>query len=127
MSAIIEQAKRKYKLALSIEFILILFVFFPLIVWKWNLAVSFLLGTMSIFIPHCCFVYLMFFTAKEHIPRLKNFYRGEIIKFLLTIILVIFAFKGFEKMHFVAFFTGYLSSILLTNLVPFLVGKYVKC
>ncbi len=126
MSAIIKQAKRQYQFALGIELLVLLVIFSILIALQWNIAVSFVLGAISVFIPHCFFVAFVFFTKQRYTNKLGAFYRGELIKFVFTIILIIIAFKLFLSINFVAFFAGYLLGLVLNNLLPFLISKYVR-
>ncbi|WP_032093266.1 MULTISPECIES: ATP synthase subunit I [Pasteurellaceae] len=126
MSAIIKQAKRQYQFALGIELLVLLVIFSVLIALQWNIAVSFVLGAISVFIPHCFFAASVFFTERQYANKLSAFYRGEVIKFVFTIILIIVAFKLFLSMNFIAFFAGYFLGLVLNNLLPFLISKYVR-
>ncbi|QEH17073.1 ATP synthase subunit I [Histophilus somni] len=128
MSAVIKKTQKRYKISLLIEFFIFMFSFVLLSIGGMSdheVYLSFLFGALSVFIPYCLFVYLMFFTNKKYKNNLKMFYSGELIKFILTIILVVFIFKTF-KVDFKVFFVGYLISIVLNNLLPFMVNKYLK-
>lgn len=124
MSAVINQTRRKYQLALGIEIVCFLVIFGLLAAWQWNNALSFILGASAIFIPHCFFVLLVFFTRQEYAKKLTALYCGELVKFVLTILLIVLFFKVFLSINFIIFFLGYFISILLNNIVPFMVSKY---
>lgn len=94
MSAVIKQFKKKYQLILSIEFLFIMVIFCCFIlISQWNRAVSFLLGSISSFIPHCFFVFFVFFSNQKYANKLTNFYKGELFKFILAIVLMVVALK----------------------------------
>lgn len=124
MSRIIQQAKTKYNYALSSE-IIVLILITGIFAISQN-GISFALGALAIFLPHCIFVWLVFFSKKQQISqKMTALYRGEVVKFLLTIGLTVSAFKLFS-INILAFFTGYFLTIILNNLFPFLVDKYLK-
>lgn len=127
MSRVIQQAKKKYKMVLSIEFIILLASLFLLTFWQWKIALSFSLGIVAIFLPYCLFVWVVFFTKNQQLSnKITSFYRGEAIKFVSTIVLIVLAFRLYADMHIMAFFTGYFIAIILNNILPFLVSKYLK-
>lgn len=126
MSAIIEKAKKEYKLAFIAELLIFFVVFLTLFLWQRNIAISFGLGALSAVLPHGFFTFFVFAKKYSVDGSLKAFYCGEAIKFLLTIILIIGAFKLFLLMNFIAFFMGYFLALLLNNLLPFLVRRYIK-
>lgn len=125
MSAVIKQARSKYKISLLIEFFVFISVFALLSIGNYQISLSFLFGALSVFIPYCFFVFLMFFIKQGCINNLKMFYYGEFVKFILTIVFVVLVFKIFA-INFIAFFVGYFFSLLLNNLLPFMVNKYLK-
>ncbi|MFQ1014471.1 ATP synthase subunit I [Avibacterium paragallinarum] len=125
MSAIIKQTKKQYLIALSIELLVMLVIFWFL----WALqqsAVSFLLGFLASFVPYALFVWVMFFFQQKKNNPLTRFYRGGAIKFVCTIIFIVVAFKMVITMNYMVFFTGYFFALLLNNLLPFMVSKYCR-
>ncbi|MGC6408935.1 ATP synthase subunit I [Bisgaard Taxon 45] len=127
MSQVIDRARKKYKMTLWVELGVLLTSFVCLIGYKWLIGVSFLLGALAIAIPHGLFVWLVFFTKKQQISnKLTTFYRGEAVKFISTIFFIVLAFKLVDSMHVIAFFIGYFITIVLNNLLPFLVSKYLN-
>lgn len=126
MSAIIKQVKKKYKIALSIELFIFIVIFAILTASQSIRAVSFLLGSLAIFVPYCMFVFFMFFKKREKTHQLKVFYRGGAIKFICTIIFIVVAFKSFPTINYVVFFMGYFLALLLNNLLPIMVAKIFK-
>lgn len=68
-----------------------------------------------------------FFTKKQQFSnKLTTFYGGEAVKFISTIFLIVLAFKLFNSMHFIAFFVGYFITIVLNNILPFFISKYLN-
>lgn len=126
MSAVIGKTKRKYQIALSIELLIFIVAFFILFLWQKNNAISFLLGSFAVFIPHCLFVFIVFFINKKNTHRLMAFYQGGAIKFVCTIILIVVAFKFFTLINYIIFFIGYFLGLLFNNLLPFMVSKFFK-
>ncbi|MDO5054236.1 MAG: ATP synthase subunit I [Pasteurella oralis] len=127
MSRVIAQAKKKYKRSLTIESLILLITALILMSWQWQIAASFYLGAMAIFLPYCVFVFLVFFRKKQQFSnKITYFYYGEGIKFLLTIVCIIAIFKLFSSMQPIAFFSGYFIAIVLNNILPFLVDNYLK-
>ncbi|AAK03571.1 ATP synthase subunit I [Pasteurella multocida] len=127
MSKVIYQAKKQYKIALGIELGVLLASLICLLGYQWQVAISFILGSSAIFIPHCLFVWFVFFTKKQQFSnKLTTFYGGEAVKFISTIFLIVLAFKLFNSMHFIAFFVGYFITIVLNNILPFFISKYLN-
>ncbi|MGC6405934.1 ATP synthase subunit I [Bisgaard Taxon 45] len=127
MSQVIDQARKKYKMTLWVELGVLLTSFVCLIGYNWLIGISFLLGALAIAIPHSLFVWFVFFTKKQQISnKLTTFYRGEAVKFISTIFFIVLAFKLVDSIHVIAFFIGYFITIVLNNLLPFLVSKYLN-
>lgn len=124
MSAVINKAKRHYLKALRTELSIIITGFLLLTILKGYVSVSFLIGSLAIFLPHCLFVYWIFFKkpAENH-SKVTAFYRGEGVKWLTTIFLVIAGFKWIPDLQIGLFFTGYVVALLLNNVVPFVLSK----
>ncbi|HDL5698665.1 ATP synthase subunit I [Mannheimia glucosida] len=125
MSAVINKAKSQYKQALKTEFFILCLLVVGLSCWKMNLDFSFLGGALASFLPHLVFVYWIFFkkSAKNQ-SKMTAFYRGEGMKWLVTIILVIGCFKLIPNLDFVWFFVGYFIALFLNNMIPFVLSKH---
>lgn len=50
-------------------------------------------------------------------------YRGEGLKWLLTIVLVVASFKLMMNLNVLAFFIGYIMMLVFNNLIPFVLSK----
>lgn len=124
MSAVINKAKQHYLKALRTEFSIIITGFLLLTISKGYVSVSFLIGSFAIFLPHCLFVYWFFFkkSAKNN-SKLSAFYQGERVKWFVTIILVIAGLKLVPDLRIGLFLTGYIVTLLLNNIVPFVLSK----
>ncbi|WGE31706.1 ATP synthase subunit I [Actinobacillus genomosp. 2] len=127
MSAVINKAKQHYIRVLKTEILLLLIIFGVFIVWRGIDGISFISGAISSFLPHCVFVYWIFFkktTRKQ--AKMADFYRGEGIKWLTAILLVILCFKLLPSLHIVFFFVGYLVALFLNNVIPFILSKSTR-
>ncbi|EXI62859.1 hypothetical protein MHD_07005 [Mannheimia granulomatis] len=125
MSAVINKAKSQYLKALRIEAGIMLVLAFTLFLWKgYYNSISFLVGGISSFVPHIVFVYWVFFrnSAKDR-TKMSSFYRGEGLKWLVTIIFIIVCFKLIPNLDFVLFFAGYFIALFLNNIIPFVLSK----
>lgn len=124
MSAVINKAKLHYISALKTEFLLLICIFGLLMIWKGEISISFLGGFLSSFLPHCVFVYWIFLkkTTKNQ-SKMGDFYRGEGLKWLITILLVVACFKLLPSLHLVLFFVGYLMALFFNNVIPFILSK----
>lgn len=120
MSAVLNQTRKDYKYALSIELILmVLCSVLLLVVELGNVFFSFLLGSFASFLPHCCFVYWVFFRKfAKNANKMTAFYRGEGIKWLTTIMLIVVSFKTYSQLDIKWFFAGYFLFLLLNIIVP---------
>lgn len=127
MSAVINRTKQHYRKALKSESLIIFALFALLMVWKGNPSLSFLAGCLAIFLPYCLFVYWIFFkkTAKNQ-SKMTAFYRGEAIKWLTTIALIILSFYLLPSFKVIWFFVGYFVTLLLNNLIPFVLSKRIS-
>lgn len=124
MSAVINKAKRHYLKALRTELSIIITGFLLLTILKGYVSVSFLIGSLAIFLPHCLFVYWIFFKkpAENH-SKLSAFYQGEGIKWFVTILMVIAGLKLVPDLQIGPFLVGYIVTLLLNNIVPFVLSK----
>ena len=124
MSRVLAQARAKYKKAILIElfFVVVLGSVIALLSDTQS-AVDFCLGFFSAFIPFCVFVHVVFYCNQNLSKKLTALYRGEAIKFVLTILLIIMAFKWLLVTYFIVFFTGFFVALMLNNIIPFLLNK----
>ena len=124
MSFVINQAKRHYRKALWVELSIVCFL--TLIAWliKTEITLSFLAGLLSSFLPFCLFVYWIFFRfSQKNQSKMTALYRGEGLKWLATIVLVVASFKLLMNLNLLAFFMGYILMLIFNNLIPFVLSK----
>ncbi|TYA28542.1 ATP synthase subunit I [Aggregatibacter actinomycetemcomitans] len=124
MSIVLAQARAKYKKSIYIEFFvgLVLSSIIALLA-NTESAVDFCLGFFAAFIPFFIFVYVVFYRNQDLSKKLTALYRGEAIKFVLTILLIIFSFKWLSVTYFIVFFTGFFTALMLNNIIPFLLNR----
>ncbi|KMK50675.1 hypothetical protein RO21_10480 [[Actinobacillus] muris] len=120
MSAVLEQTKQLYRKALCLEIVILALAALIVVILSDNrIAFSSLLGQIAGFLPHCVFVFFVFFFNRSKIqPKMTTFYRGEGLKWLCSIILMSMAFIGYKEMHYLAFFIGYLLALGANSLLP---------
>ena len=92
--------------------------------WQGKGAVDFGLGFICAFVPFCVFTYIVFFGKQDFSTKLTALYRGEAMKFMLTIVLVSVFFKWFYISHFILFFIGFFVALVLNNIIPFLLNRF---
>ncbi|QLB12134.1 ATP synthase protein I [Bisgaardia hudsonensis] len=122
MSIVIKKTQEKYKLILTFQVVVFVITLGIYFLWQNSLILSFFLGGISVFLPYCLFVLFVFFSKQSTVNPLKKLYLGELIKFVVTILLIIIILKFFS-VDTITFFMGYIVSILLNNLLPFLVKR----
>ncbi len=120
MSAVLRQTKQLYQKVLFAEFILLACIAGIVGIWLgFNHFISFVLGEIAGLLPHCVLVYWVFFRKSVINPQsMSIFYRGEGLKWLTTIILIVVMFKSYSEMHYLAFFCGFFFMILCNSLLP---------
>lgn len=121
MSLVIQKARKKYKLSLMFEvifFVITLALYFFL---QNEQIISFFLGGIAVFLPHCFFVLFVFFIKQNIKSPLKKLYLSELIKFIFTILFIVIILKSFS-VSIIAFLVGYVVGILLNNILPFFIG-----
>ncbi|RDE94515.1 ATP F0F1 synthase subunit I [Aggregatibacter aphrophilus] len=123
MSQVLTQAKNRYQKAILLEMGFILIFGALMSIWQWKSAVDFCLGFFSAFLPFCAFIYLIFYRKQNLSTKLTALYRGEAIKFILTILFIVVSFKWLGVSQFFLFFTGFFMALVLNNLVPFLLNR----
>ncbi|MCI7352462.1 MAG: ATP synthase subunit I [[Actinobacillus] rossii] len=124
MSFVVNQAKQHYRHVLVIELGIITLLTFIVLVFKFDITLSFLFGLLSSFLPFCLFVYWIFFRySPKNQSKMTALYRGEGLKWLLTIVLVVASFKLIMNLNVLAFFIGYIMMLFFNNLIPFVLSK----
>ncbi|MDD7426050.1 MAG: ATP synthase subunit I [[Actinobacillus] rossii] len=124
MSFVVNQAKQHYRHVLVIELGIITLLTFIVLVFKFDITLSFLFGLLSSFLPFCLFVYWIFFRySPKNQSKMTALYRGEGLKWLLTIVLVVASFKLIMNLNMLAFFIGYIMMLFFNNLIPFVLSK----
>lgn len=123
MSRVLTQTKNRYKKTMLIEISVILILSVLLAFWNRKSAVDFGLGFLCAFLPFCFFVYVVFYRKQNLSTKLTALYRGEFVKFILTIILIAVAFKWLVIKEFILFFIGFFMALMLNNFIPFLLNR----
>lgn len=120
MSAVLKQAKQFYhKMLLSEGGLLAVAVLVVITVWGVSHATSVLFGGLVALIPQGFFIYWVFFRKYPHnVNKMVVFYRGEGLKWLLTILFMVGVFKFFLSLQIIAFFAGYFVILLCNSLLP---------
>ena len=123
MSRIIQQAKTQYRNAILIEIVIMLVSACFFAFWQIKSALDFLLGFFSALLPFSAFIYVVFYLKQQLTIKLTALYRGEAIKFVLTIILISISFRYLEVTKFLPFFSGFFMALMLNNFIPFLLRR----
>ena len=116
MSKVLTQAKNRYQKAIIIESVCLVVFGVFLAIWQGERFIS-------AFVPFCAFAYIVFFRKQDFSTKLAAFYRGEALKFMLTIVLVGVSFKWLAISHFILFFVGFFTALALNNFIPFLLNR----
>lgn len=126
MSAVIQRARRSYQKILKIEVGILAGVLLVAGGLGADMG-SFLLGEFAALLPHCVFVYWVFFRQSVINPQsMATFYRGEGLKWLTTIIVIVVAFKSYDALHHISFFSGFFFTILCNSLLPIILKWHSK-
>ena len=104
MSGILSHAKKNYRKAIVIESLLLVVFYLLIYGWQRQSAVDFGYGFLSAFLPFCTFIFIIFYRKQNFSTKLTALYRGEFVKFILTIILIAIAFKWLVIKEFILFF-----------------------
>ncbi|HHE9386049.1 ATP synthase subunit I [Haemophilus influenzae] len=123
MSRILSHAKKNYRKAIIIESLLLVVFYLLIYGWQRQSAVDFGYGFLSAFLPFCTFIFIVFYRKQNFSTKLTALYKGEAIKFVLTIVFISISFKYFSVTNFIIFFSGFFISLMLNNLVPFLLRR----
>lgn len=124
MSAVINRAKQRYLKAMKWEIGVILACFVGLIALQRELNFSFLAGAISSFLPHCVFVYWVFFKSAKNQQKMTAFYWGEAMKWIVAILLIILSFIFLPQLKVLVFFAGYFLALLLNIILPVMLNRH---
>ncbi len=108
MSRILSHAKKNYRKAIIIESLLLVVFYLLIYGWQRQSAVDFGYGFLSAFLPFCTFIFIVFYRKQNFSTKLTALYKGEAIKFVLTIVFISISFKYFSVTNFIIFFSGFL-------------------
>lgn len=125
MSAVINRAKQHYRNSLIFESVIIFGLYLVVLaVWNATLAFSVLSGMLAAYLPYCLFVYWFFFhNSVKTRSKTTALYRGEGLKWVATIVFISVCFRFYTELNVAAFFAGYISILVLNNLIPFVITK----
>lgn len=125
MSAVINRAKQHYRNSLIFESVIIFGLYLVVLaVWNATLAFSVLSGMLAAYLPYCLFVYWFFFhNLVKTRSKTTALYRGEGLKWAATIVFISVCFRFYTELNVAAFFAGYISILVLNNLIPFVITK----
>lgn len=124
MSAVLSKTKHHYRRALLSETAIFALIGAVLIAWRYAVGMSFFLGVVCALVPFAVSVYWVFFRGKNtDDQRIKSFYSGEALKWLVTIILIISVLKLYVGLQIISFFAGYFLALIANSLVPFILLK----
>lgn len=130
MSAVLERTQKRYLQVIRIELILLvsLSLLISISVEPSLLSgVSFVSGALASVLPQGLFIYWVFFRQnRNNTHKMTTFYRGEGLKWLATIALIIIALKGISPLNITLFFTGYFVFLLCNSLLPFLIKASIR-
>lgn len=120
MSAVLKQAKQFYRKMLWLEMVILSIAFIVVIVvWDISHAMSVLFGGLSALIPQGFLVYWVFFRKyPSDVNKMSVFYRGEALKWFLTILLMIGVFRLFVDLEIIAFFSCYFVMLVCNSMFP---------
>lgn len=128
MSAVLERTKRLYQKTMWVELAVLVSAFLLYGIFAdFSAAVSFLLGGMASFLPFCLFVYWVCFRKKvNHGNKMTTLYRGEGLKWLATILLIVAVLKGYPNLNVFAFFCGYFLCLVCNGLLPMILRQQIQ-
>lgn len=125
MSAVLGRAKKFYCKAMTVEFV----IFFSLALLiglcsSFYQAYSFFLGCFIAFLPQIVFIYYVLF--RKNTQKVTALYRGEGIKWLMTIVLMVFVLKTVTSLNMIFFFTGYFLCLFCNGIFPIFLNRQTQ-
>lgn len=120
MSAVLQQTKQLYRKVMFVECCgVVSGALLVLLVQNVSAAFAFLLGGLSSFLPQCLFIFWVFFRKNtKNTNKMAAFYRGEGLKWLATIVLMVAVLIGFPNLNVLLFFSGYFLFLICNGLLP---------
>lgn len=120
MSAVLKRTKKLYQKVMIVELVALVSIsLLILFLQPIESTISFFLGGLASFLPQCVFIYWVFFrNVAKNANKMTAFYRGEGLKWLATIVLLVVMFKGYSSLNLVLFFSGYFVFLLCNSLLP---------
>lgn len=119
MSAVLGEAKQRYKSMLWAETVFLAVLCLAVWVVRSDYSLSLLTGGLVALVPQVILVYWFFFRKlPANVNKMSVFYRAEGLKWLATILFMVVVFKFFKSVHIVTFFTGYFVMLLCNSLFP---------
>lgn len=126
MSAILQQTQNLYKKVIFIEIGILVSISLLLLFISIDDALSFFLGGFASLLPFCVFVYWVFFRKSQHNNKVHAFYRGEGLKWLVTIVFMIAVLKGYAQLNVLYFFGGYFLFLVCNSVFPMVCKRWVS-
>lgn len=126
MSAVLQQAQNLYKKVIFVEGVILVSISLLLLFYSITQGVSFLLGGIASLLPFCVFVYWVFFKKSQHHNKMRDFYCGEGLKWLFTIVLFVVILKSYANLSVVFFFAGYFCFLLCNSLLPIVLKRWIS-
>lgn len=121
MSAVLKRAKNFYCKAMAVELVIFISIVLLLAVLRSSKdSISFLLGVLVSFLPQCVFIYWVFF--RKNLQKVTAFYRGEGLKWLVTIVLMVLVLK-MVTLNMVLFFLGYFLCLFCNGVFPIFLNR----
>lgn len=125
MSAVLRRAKQFYCKAMTVEFVICLSL--TLVIsfgGSFYQAYSFFLGSLIAFLPQVIFIYYVFF--RKNTQKVTALYRGEGLKWLMTIVLMVFVLKTVTSLNMILFFTGYFLGLFCNGIFPIFLNRQTQ-
>lgn len=126
MSAIIQQTQHLYKKVIFVELIVLVSISLLIFIKDLTPAFSFFLGGLASLLPFCVFVFWVFFKTHKNSNKMSAFYRGEGVKWLVTIVLMVVILKSYAGINVLFFFGGYILFLSCNSLLPIVLIRWQK-
>lgn len=125
MSAVLDRTRTLYRKVMLLESGLLWLLSLGIFCYAVEGGISFLLGGLASFLPFCLFAYWLFFrqSVAKKANKITAFYRGEGLKWLATIVLVVLGLKLYADLHIGLFFSGYFLFLVANSLLPIILKR----
>ncbi|WP_170152434.1 ATP synthase subunit I [Vespertiliibacter pulmonis] len=87
-------------------------------------AYSFFLGSLIAFFPQIIFIYYVLF--RKNTQKVTALYRGEGLKWLITIVLMVFVLKTAISLNMMIFFAGYFLGLFCNGIFPIFLNRQTQ-